>query len=79
MGIDRTVDELIELARSNRTVAEALEGFEQIFDAYMIETPGTFVQKRKALLEAFRAKAPQTDLTWPIEDRLGALPPGLDP
>jgi hypothetical protein len=45
----------------------------------MIETPGSFVAKRKALLEAFREKAPDIPLSWPIIDKLGGLdgPEGL--
>ena len=45
----------------------------------MIETPGSFVANRKALLEAFREKAPDTPLTRPIIDKLGGLDGPEDP
>jgi hypothetical protein len=71
---ERYVEELIALAKSDKPLSEALEHFTLILDAYMVETPGSFVQKRKVLLEAFREKAPDTPLTWPIIDNLGGLP-----
>jgi len=74
MLLMRYIDELIDLAKSGAPVPDALVKFEQIYDAYMIEAPGSFGEKRKALLEAFRGKAPQTPLTWPILDKLGGLP-----
>ncbi len=55
---ERYADELVDLAKSKPGVSDGLVRFEQIFDAYMIETPGDFVDKRKALLDAFQAKAP---------------------
>jgi hypothetical protein len=70
---DRYVEELTALAKSGKPVSEALDQFERIFDAYMIETPGSFVEKRKTLLAAFRAKAPDAPLTWTIIDKLGGL------
>jgi len=73
MTTERYVAELIALSRSDKPLSEAMEHFTQIFDAYMIETPGSFIAKRKALLEAFRDKAPDTPLTWPIIDKLGGL------
>ena len=73
MATYRYVAELITLAKSNKPLSEAMEHFTQIFDAYMVEMPGSFIAKRKALLEAFRDKAPDTPLTWPIIDRLGGL------
>jgi hypothetical protein len=79
MITDRYVAELTTLAKSGKLLSEALEVFSQILDAYMIETPGSFVAKRKALLEAFREKAPDTPLTWPIIDKLGGLDGPEDP
>jgi hypothetical protein len=38
MTTDRYVEELTALAKSGKPVSEALVQFEQIFDAYMIET-----------------------------------------
>jgi hypothetical protein len=73
MTTGRYVEELTALAKSGKPVSAALEQFEQIFDAYMIETPGSFVEKRKALLAAFRDKAPDAPLTSTIIDRLGGL------
>jgi hypothetical protein len=69
MITDRYVAELTALAKSGKPLSEALEVFTQILDAYMIEMPGSFVAKRKALLEAFREKAPDAPLTWPIIDK----------
>jgi hypothetical protein len=60
MITDRYVAELTTLAKSGKPLSEALEVFSQILDAYMIEMPGSFVAKRKALLEAFREKVPDT-------------------
>ena len=40
----------------------------------MIEASGSFVEKRSALLDAFRPLAPDTPLAWPIIDKLGGLP-----
>ena len=74
MAIERYLGELIDLAKSGAELPEALDHFTQIFDAYMIEMPGSFVEKRRALLQAFRDKAPDTPLSWPIIDRLGGLP-----
>jgi hypothetical protein len=71
---ERYVEELIALAKSDKPLSEALDHFTLIFDAYMVETPGSFVQKRRVLLEAFREKAPDTPLTWPIIDNLGWTP-----
>ena len=79
MITDRYVAELTTLAKSGKPLSEALEVFSQILDAYMIETPSSFVAKRKALLEAFREKAPDTPLTWPIIDKLGGLDGPEDP
>jgi hypothetical protein len=73
MVTDRYVAELIALAKSDKPLSEAMEHFTQTFDAYMVEMPGSFVAKRKALLDAFRDKAPVTPLTWPIIDKLGGL------
>jgi hypothetical protein len=73
MSTGRYVEELTALAKSGKPVSQALDQFEQIFDAYMIETPGSFVEKRKALLAAFRDKAPDAPLTWTIIDKLGGL------
>ncbi len=73
MTTERYVAELVALSNSDKPLSEALEHFEQIFDAYMVEMPGSFVEKRKALLDAFRDKAPDTQLTWPIIDKLGGL------
>lgn len=73
MTTDRYVDELVALSKSGKPLSDVLIHFSQIFDAYMVETPGSFVEKRKALLDAFRAKAPETALTWPIIDKLGGL------
>ena len=60
---ERTADELVDLAKSDRSVSDGLVRFEQIFDAYMIETPGDFVAKRKALLDAFQERRPRAN--WP--------------
>jgi hypothetical protein len=73
MTTERYVAELVDLSRSGKPLSQALEHFEQIFDAYMVEMPGSFVEKRKALLDAFREQAPDTPLTWPIIDKLGGL------
>lgn len=73
MTTGRYVEELAALAKSGKPVSEALGRFEQIFDAYMIETPGSFVEKRKALLAAFGDKAPDAPLTSTIIDKLGGL------
>ena len=73
MTTGRYVEELATLAKSGEPVSEALDRFEQIFDAYMIETPGSFVEKRKALLAAFRDRAPDAPLTSTIIDKLGGL------
>jgi hypothetical protein len=73
MVTDRYAAELTALAKSDKPLSEAMEIFTQIFDAYMVEMPGSFVAKRKALLQAFRDKAPDTPLTWPIIDKLGGL------
>lgn len=73
MTTERYVAELIDLSQSGKPLSEALEDFERIFDAYMVETRGSFVEKRKALLNAFRDQAPDTPLTWPIIDKLGGL------
>jgi len=78
MITDRYASELVDLARSGLPLAQALVRFEQIFDAYMIEASGSFAEKRKALLDAFRAKAPETPLAWPIIDKLGGLPEQAD-
>jgi hypothetical protein len=40
----------------------------------MIETPGGFVDKRKALLDAFRARSPDGELADLIIDKLGGMP-----
>jgi hypothetical protein len=71
---ERYADELADLAKSDTGVSDGLVRFEQIFDAYMVETPGDFIDKRKALLEAFRRKAPEGDLTGLIVDKLGGMP-----
>ena len=71
---ERYAVELVELAKSGVGVSDGLVRFEQIFDAYMIETPGSFVEKRKAPLDAFRAKAPDGELTSLIADKLGGVP-----
>jgi len=71
---ERYADELVELAKSGVRISDGLVRLEQIFDAYMIETPGSFVEKRKALLDAFRAKAPDGELTSLIADKLGGVP-----
>jgi len=70
----RYAEELAALARSDLPEFEVLARFEQIFDAYMIEASGSFVEKRSALLDAFRPLAPDTPLAWPIIDKLGGLP-----
>jgi hypothetical protein len=70
----RYADELVALANSDLGVSAGLVRFEQIFDAYMIETPGGFVEKRKALLEAFQARTPEGELAGLILDKLGAMP-----
>ena len=70
----RTAEELVDLVNGGLGVSSGLVRFEQIFDAYMIESPGDFVAKRKALLEAFRARAPEGALAAMIVDRLGGLP-----
>jgi len=71
---ERHADELVALAGSGAPVADGLVRFEQIFDAYMIETPGGFVDKRRALLDAFLKRAPEGDLAGLIIDRLGGTP-----
>ncbi len=71
---ERTADELLDLVKSHPNIPDALVRFEQIFDAYMIETPGDFVGKRKALLDAFQAQAPDGALTALIVDKLGGMP-----
>jgi hypothetical protein len=70
----RHADELVELAKSDASVPDGLVHFQQIFDAYMIETPGGFVDKREALLDAFRARSPGGELADLIIDRLGGMP-----
>jgi hypothetical protein len=70
----RYADELVDLVKSGPGVSDGLLRFEQIFDAYMIETVGGFVDKRKALLEAFQDRAPAGELTSLILDKLGAIP-----
>jgi len=71
---ERYAGELADLAESGAGVPDGLVRFEQIFDAYMIETPGDFVDKRKALLDAFRKRAPEGDLAGLIDDKLGGMP-----
>ena len=71
---ERYADELIRLVESSPGFSDALLRFEQIFDAYMIESSGSFIDKRKALLEAFQARAPQGELAALIADKLGATP-----
>jgi len=70
----RYADELVALAKSGLGVSDGPVRFEQIFDAYMIETPGGFVEKRKALLDAFQARAPAGELAKLILDKLGGMP-----
>ncbi len=70
----RCADELVELVNSDPGVSAGLVRFEQIFDAYMIETPGSFVDKRRALLDAFRGRAPDGALAAMIVDKLGGMP-----
>jgi hypothetical protein len=60
-------------------VSDGLLKLEQIFDATMIETPGGFVEKRKALLDAFGKRAPDGELTprdhrqaWPLLKKAAA-------
>jgi hypothetical protein len=74
MIMERYAAELVALANSGLPVSEALERFTQIFDAYMVEAPGSFVEKRKTLQDAFQDNAPDTPLKWPIIDKLGGLP-----
>jgi hypothetical protein len=71
---ERYADELVDLAKSDRSVSDGLVRFEQIFDAYMIETPGEFVAKRRALLNAFQARTPDGELASLIVDKLGGMP-----
>jgi len=62
MIAERYATELIALTNSGEPISDALEHFTQIFDAYMVEASGSFVEKRRALLEAFRHRAPDTPL-----------------
>ena len=71
---DRYADELAALAQSRVSVSDGLVRFEQVFDAYMIEAPGSFVEKRRALLDAFRARAPDGELAALMVDKLGGMP-----
>ncbi len=71
---ERYADELVDLAKSDRSVSDGLVRFQQIFDAYMIETPGDFVAKRKALLDAFQGRRPEGELAALIVDKLGGMP-----
>lgn len=71
---ERTAAELADLVRGRPGVSDGLSRFEQIYDAYMIEAAGAFVDKRKALLDAFRATAPDGELAAMIADKLGAIP-----
>ncbi len=65
--------ELVDLVKTNPGVSAGLVRFEQIFDACMIETPGDFVGKRKALLDAFQARS-QDELADLFADKLGGMP-----
>ena len=71
---ERYADELVDLAKSDRSVSDGLVQFQQIFDAYMIETPGDFVAKRKALLDAFQGRRAEGELAALIVDKLGGMP-----
>jgi hypothetical protein len=71
---NRYANELRDLVKTNPGVSAGLVRFEQIFDAYMIETPGDFVDKRKALLNAFQATGPDGELAALIVDKLGGMP-----
>ena len=66
-------DELLDLVKSEPGISDGLVRFEQIFDAYMIETSGGFVDKRKTLLDAFQKAAPQGELAALIIDKLGGM------
>ena len=71
---ERAAGELADLARSGASVSDGLVRLEQIFDAYMIEAPGGFVDKRRALLDAFRSRKCDGELADLIVDKLGGLP-----
>ena len=71
---ERYANELADLVKGAPGISEGLTRFEQIYDAYMIEAAGDFVDKREALLDAFRARAPKGQLADLIADKLGALP-----
>ncbi len=71
---DRYADELHDLVKTNPGISAGLVRFEQIFDAYMIEAAGGFVDKRKALLGAFQAQNPEGELAAFIVDKLGGMP-----
>ena len=72
---DRYADELADLAKSDPPISDGLVRFQQIFDAYMIEAPGDFVDKRKALLDAFQARSREGELAALIAvDELGGMP-----
>ncbi len=71
---ERAADELADPAQSGVGVSAGLVRFEQIIDVYMIETPGSFVEKRKALLAAFQSRASAGRLTSMILYELGGIP-----
>ncbi|RBP06389.1 hypothetical protein DFR50_1319 [Roseiarcus fermentans] len=70
---ERAANELADLVARNPSISDGLAQFERIYDAYMIEMAGDFVDKREALLDAFRAKALEGDLAQLIADKLGAV------
>jgi hypothetical protein len=71
---ERYADELADLVKGDPGISDGLVRFEQIYDAYMIEEAGDFVDKRRALLAAFRKATPGGALSEMIADRLGAVP-----
>ncbi len=71
---ERYAGELADLVKGEPGMSEGLVRFEQIYDAYMVEASGDFVDKRKALLAAFRQKAPDAEFADLIADKLGAVP-----